>query len=187
VITRKLNKWIKRSKTIRRTGTAYGSMVSLAPDDLKLAESAMADLGTTTAFADWEVACLEKAITYFEKDIGLVKKRANAWGRGRAEDLLDPAPLRGRGDACNDPPAVPEGSPAMTKLRSRASGLASFLVDDRSDAERISRDRWISAAEAALAANVVTFSTLYIGDILEPNGLVARLSAKGYEVSVSSE
>jgi hypothetical protein len=145
------------------------------------------DLSTTTAFTSWEIACLDKAITYFEKDIGLVKKRANAWARGRADDLLDQAPLKGRGDACNDPPVVPEGSPAMTKLRGEASGLATLLLNDRSEAERTSRDRWITAAEAALASNATTFSALYIGDILDPDGLIARLSAKGYEVSVPSE
>jgi hypothetical protein len=187
VITSKLSKWIKRNKTIRRTSTADSSMYTIASGDLKLAEEAMEELSTTTAFTSWEVACLEKAITYFEKDIGLVKNRANAWARGRADDLLEQTPLKGRGDACNDPPVVPEGSPAMTKLRGEAPGLAALLLNDRSEAERTSRDRWIAAAEAALANNTTTFSVLYIGDILDPDGLIARLEAKGYEVSVSSE
>jgi hypothetical protein len=75
----------------------------------------------------------------------------------------------------------------MTKLRGEAPGLAALLLNDRSEAERTSRDRWIAAAEAALANNTTTFSVLYIGDILDPDGLIARLEAKGYEVSVSSE
>lgn len=186
VITSKLRKWIKGNKTIRRTSTAYGSMASIAAGDLKLAEKAMAELSTTAEFTRWEVACLEKAITYFEKDIDLVKKRANAWARGQADDLLGQA-LKGRGDACNDPPAIPEGSPAMTRLREEAPGLAALLLNDRSEAERTSRDRWIAAAEAALASNSTSFSTLHVGDILDPDGLIARLSAKGYEISVSSE
>ena len=68
-----------------------------------------------------------------------------------------------------------------------ASGLATLLRNDRSEAERASRDRWIAAAEAALASSTTTFSALYIGDIIDPDGLIARLSARGYDVSVSSE
>lgn len=187
LITSKLNKWIKRNKTIRRTSAAYGSMHNITSGDLTLAKYALEELSTTAAFTSWEVSCLEKAITYFEDDLALVKKRANAWAEGRAEDLLDPTPLRGRGDACNDPPAAPEESPAMTKLRREAPGLAALLLNDRSEAERISRDRWIAAAEAALTSNMTTFSVLYIGDIVDQDGLIARLLEKGYEVSVSSE
>lgn len=187
LITSKLNKWLKRNKKIRRTSTAYGSVQTISSREVTLAKEAVEELSTTSAFASWEVACLEKALTYFEKDLGLVKKRANAWAEGRAEGLLDQTPLRGRGDACNDPPVAPEDSTAMIKLRRDAPGMAAMLLNDRSEAERISRDRWIAAAEAALASNMSTFSTLYIGDIVDQDGLIARLSAKGYEIRVSSE
>jgi hypothetical protein len=187
VITSKLDKWVKRNKTMRRTSTAYGSVQPIASGDIKLAERAVEELSTTAAFANWEISCLEKAIAYFEKDIGMVKKRANAWATGHADDLLDRTPLKGRGDACNEPPAVPEGSPAMTKLRKEAPGMAALMLNDRSEAERITRERWIAAAEVALANNKTTFSVLYIGDILDPDALIARLTGKGYEVSVGSE
>lgn len=186
-ITSKLNKWLKRNKTIRRTSTAYGSMHTISSRDLTLAKEALEELSTTTAFTNWEVACLEKALTYFEKDLALVKRRANAWAEGRADDLLDQTPLGGRGDACNDPPAAPEDSEAMMKLRAQSPGLVALLLNDRSEAERISRDRWIAAAEAALASNMITFSSLYIGDILDQDGLISRLSEKGYEIGVSSQ
>jgi hypothetical protein len=160
VITSRLSKWMKRNKAMRHTSTSYGSMHEISSRDLKLAEEAMEEASTISAFASWEVACLEKTIAYFEKDIGLVKKRANAWARGHADDLLDPTPLNGQGDACNDPPAIPEDSPAMAKLREEAPGLAALLLNDRSEAERTSGDRWIAAAEVALANNATTFSAL---------------------------
>lgn len=187
VITSKLSKWIKRNKTMRRTSTSHGTTHKLSSGDLKLAEKAMEEAGTTSAFAKWEVTCLDKAVTYFEKDIDLVKRRANAWARGHADGLIDPSPLRGRGDACNDPPALPEDSPAMMSLRKEAPGLAAMLLNDRSEAQLISRDRWAAAAEAAMASNRSTFSTLYIGDIVAEDGLIARLAAKGYDVAVSAE
>jgi hypothetical protein len=187
LITSKLNLWLKRNKTIRRTSTSYGSMQTISSGEVTLAKDALEGLSTTSAFTSWEMACLDKALTYFEKDLSLVKKRANAWAEGRADDLLDQTPLRGRGDACNDPPVAPEDSAAMAKLRREAPGLAALLLNDRSEAERISRDRWIAAAEAALASNMSTFSSLYIGDIIDQDGLIARLLERGYEVRVSSE
>jgi hypothetical protein len=187
LITSKLSKWIKRNKAIRRTYPQHGSSHAIASGDLKLLAKAMEEVGTSAAFGSWEIACLEKTLAYFEKDLEAVKKRANAWALGRADDLIDPAPLHGRGDACNNPPAIPDGSPAIAKLRKEAPGLAALLGDDRSESERISRDRWLAAAEKALERNTTTFSVLYVNDILDEGGLISRLAAKGYEVSVSAE
>ncbi len=187
LIASKLNKWIKRNKAIRRTSPTHGVSHSISSGDLKLAAKAIEEVSTSEAFASWEVACLEKTLAYFEKDIGVVKKRANAWARGRVDDLIDPAPLQGRGDACNNPPAVPEGSPAMAKLQREAPELSALLLDDRAESERLSRDRWLAAAETALESNTTTFAVLYVNDILDEDGLISRLAAKGYEVSVSAE
>ena len=41
---------------------------------------------------------------------------------------------------------------------------------------------WLDAAEKALAKNAVTFATLPMGEILMPDGYLARLQARGYEV-----
>jgi hypothetical protein len=187
LITSKLNKWIKRNKAIRRTNPQHGSLHAVASGDLKLAAKAMEEASTSAAFGSWEEACLEKTLAYFEKDIEVVKKRANAWAQGRADDLIEPAPLHGRGDACNNPPSIPDGSPALAKLHREAPGLAELLLDDRAESERISRDRWLAAAETALSRNTTTFAVLYVNDIVDEGGLISRLAAKGYEVSVSAE
>jgi hypothetical protein len=46
------------------------------------------------------------------------------------------------------------------------------------------RDAWMRAAENALAKNHVTFSTLPMRELLKPDGYLAQLQAKGYEVEV---
>ncbi len=74
----------------------------------------------------------------------------------------------------------------MAKLHREAPELSALLLDDRAVSERISRDRWLAAAETALARNTTTFAVLYVNDILDEDGLISRLAAKGYEVSVSS-
>ena len=58
--------------------------------------------------------------------------------------------------------------------------------DDAIDLEKISHEKWLAAAETALANNEKTFAVLGINDILDPTGLVTKLQAKGYKVEVSS-
>jgi hypothetical protein len=41
---------------------------------------------------------------------------------------------------------------------------------------------WLLAAENALASNVSSFSVLGIDELLQPDGLLAKLRAKGYVV-----
>ena len=41
---------------------------------------------------------------------------------------------------------------------------------------------WLSKAEAALAANKVTFATLPIAMLLRPDGYLSKLQSKGYAV-----
>ncbi|HUG72608.1 MAG TPA: TraB/GumN family protein [Steroidobacteraceae bacterium] len=187
LITDKLRQWLKRNKTIRRTNPTHGTMHAISGKDIKMVRNALEEASTSAAFGSWEAACFEKIVAYFENDLEPVKKRANAWAQGQADDLIDPTPLRGRSDACSKPPVVPEGNPAMAKLRNENPGLVAMLNNDRSDAERISREKWLAAAEAALAGNATTFSMLAVSDILDEGGLVSRLKAKGYSVEISAE
>lgn len=186
-ITDKLYKWLKRNKAIRHTRPSYARTHAVSSRDLQMVRRALEEASTSVAFANWEVACFEKVVAYFENDLEPVKRRANAWAQGRADDLIDPAPLHGRSDACSDPPLVPGDSPAMAKLRKENPALTDMLTDDRSEGERISRERWLAAAEAALARNTTTFSMLAVNDILDEGGLVSQLEAKGYTVEISAE
>jgi hypothetical protein len=187
LITGKLQGWLKHNKGIRRTNPTFGNIHSVSSRDLKRVRKILEEVSTSTAFSNWEVACFEKIVAYFESDLTLIKKRANAWAWGNADNLVGPFRLHGRGDACNKPPVIPDDSPAMAKLLQESPSLAATLRDDRSEAERVSREKWLVAAEAALARNTVTFSVLAVSDILDEDGLVLQLKAKGYTVEVSAE
>jgi len=52
------------------------------------------------------------------------------------------------------------------------------------DAIARSQRLWLQSAESALAANQTSFATLPVGELLQTNGLLARLQAKGYAVVV---
>jgi hypothetical protein len=41
---------------------------------------------------------------------------------------------------------------------------------------------WLAAAETALGTNKSTFAMLSMSELLNPDGLVASLRAKGYQV-----
>ena len=55
------------------------------------------------------------------------------------------------------------------------------------DAFQQSEDKWFAAVDAALAKNVVTFAVLDIGQMVGPDGYLAKLKAKGYTVLAPDE
>jgi hypothetical protein len=121
-----------------------------------------------------------------------VKKRANAWAQGRAEDLVAATPLFGGSDSCRYPPMiVPGDNPKLDKALEQAKKdrptLAALLTEDRAANEKISKERWLAAAEVALNRNATTFALLAVDDVVGEGGLVARLQAKGYTVEISAK
>ena len=50
------------------------------------------------------------------------------------------------------------------------------------DVERKLEDRWMAAAEKALATNQVTFALLSASNVFGPKSYLAKLKAKGYTV-----
>ena len=52
------------------------------------------------------------------------------------------------------------------------------------DAMERSEALWLESAEAALAANHTSFAMLPVSQLLAPDGLLARLQARGYSVVV---
>ena len=61
------------------------------------------------------------------------------------------------------------------------SSLAKTTPAFQNVRERI-RANWMKAAEKSLAENTSTFAILQMKDILDPNGYLADLKAKGYTV-----
>jgi hypothetical protein len=192
LITGRMRKWLKVNKAIGHTSPAYGEMRTLSGADIKALGKLMDELQgeTSASITQWEMTCFEQVVTYFERDLELVKKRANAWAQGHAEDLASPTPLYGGSDSCRNPPLVPGENPkvdqALEKLMKERPALAALIAQDRPAMERLSKERWLAAAESALGSNTTTFALLAVDDVVGEQGLVARLQAKGYKVEISA-
>lgn len=117
----------------------------------------------TITLADGE--CFSKTLTRIESDLDAMRARANAWAVGDIEALR----------------SIPSGNQYSACIAAATeTGLARKL--GISDLPRRGLDAWQKAAEQALSKNAVTFSTLPMGVLLEPGGMMDRLQAKGYTV-----
>jgi flavin-binding protein dodecin len=176
-------KWLKGNKTILRTETTVGTTHVITAKELKALTATMKVVTTTPAYAKAAVVCFERFLAFFEKDLEPAKRRANAWAQGRVDDLVDPTPLYGELTDCIDPFSASTDFPAMQKLAKDHPGLA---PPDKVDMLTKSRQKWLDAAERALSRNATTFSMLAVNDIVDKDGLVAQLEAKGYKVEISA-
>lgn len=109
--------------------------------------------------------CFAKTIARIEGDLGTMAARANAWAIGDVQTLRE-LPFGNQFTACT---AAFSGAALARKI-----GVADMGAKLEA--------KWLSAAEAALARNASTFATLPIAELLKPDGYLARLQAKGYEV-----
>lgn len=109
--------------------------------------------------------CFTRTLDRIEGDLGTMVVRANAWSIGDIDTLRE-QPFSNQFTAC---------SAAFTGAAlARKHGVADLQ-------QRMERT-WLTAAEAALARNRSTFATLPIAELLKPDGYLAKLEAKGYEV-----
>lgn len=112
-----------------------------------------------------DVECFARTIARLESDLDLMKVRANAWATGDVGRLRELAPID-NASACI------------------AVVMNAQVMQDRGYTDWPARRSaaWLTAAEEALARNFSTVAALSIDEILKPDGLVARLRAKGYVV-----
>lgn len=112
-----------------------------------------------------DLDCFRRTLDRLETDVEAMRDRANAWAVGDIEAIR----------------ALPYGEQREACLQAALrAGVMQKRVGRDLDAEV--RDAWLKAAENALAKNRVTFSTLPMRELLKPDGYLARLQAKGYEV-----
>ncbi|WP_257387559.1 TraB/GumN family protein [Tahibacter caeni] len=112
-----------------------------------------------------DIDCLRKTVERLETDLPAMQLRANAWAVGDIEALRG-LPFVDQNQACRD---------AM---------LRNSIVQERGMGdlrERLART-WLDAAEATLRDNAVSFAVLPISLVLNPDGYVATLQARGYAV-----
>jgi uncharacterized protein YbaP (TraB family) len=112
-----------------------------------------------------DVECFAKTIERLESDLDLMKVRANAWATGDVGTLRALAPVD-NASACI------------------AVALNAQVMQDRGYTDWPARraEAWLDAVEAALAGNRSTVAVLSIEQILKPDGFVAQLRARGYEI-----
>ena len=109
--------------------------------------------------------CFRRTLDRIEGDLGTMAGRANAWAEGDVEALRS-LPSQNQFTACSE---VFTG----TALARRQG-----MNDMRSQLE----NEWMAAAEKALGQNASTFAVLPVNQLLQPEGVLARLLAKGYTV-----
>jgi len=107
-----------------------------------------------------QVACLDAIVERLEKDIEILKAQANAWALGDVATLRS-LPYPKEVQSCSD---ALERSGKMKKIIDEANG------------------GWNAALEQALNAGVPTLGIRPIYELLKPDGTLAMLRAKGYQV-----
>jgi uncharacterized protein YbaP (TraB family) len=113
---------------------------------------------------DADVACLAATIDRLETDLEPMKQRASAWAVGDVE-TLERMQTRTQEATCLDAvTSVPRLQDEYQKIRARALS------------------EWMAMVERALTENQTTLAILPMNDLLNPNGRLAQLQAKGYTV-----
>ncbi|NML61472.1 TraB/GumN family protein [Massilia sp. RP-1-19] len=113
-----------------------------------------------------DVVCFSRAIERLETDLDAMRVRANAWAKGDIA-VIESLKFADRDEACADAvmtSVVADIQPEIRTMKVRA------------------REKWLAAAEKSLAINKSTFAMLSMKEILDPNGLVAAMQARGYMV-----
>ena len=159
---KQIRKLIKRNKNIIQTNVEVkmeikGSYGSLAKRAENLMDSITPEL---------EQKCFEYQLHRMETDIREMQLRADSWARGYIDEFKG-IPLPGdSSDPCTIAMTASSELETINELLAQVSQL------------------WLEAVEAALDKNATTFAVLEITEMLNENGVIAKLKAKGYEVRV---
>jgi uncharacterized protein YbaP (TraB family) len=117
-----------------------------------------------------DVSCFNQTLNLVQNDMPALTERANAWSTGDVQALQRFA-LGDRHESCVE--AVVNADFAQQL------GLHDLP-------QRI-EDKWLAAAQDALARNTQTFALLSMDQVLAPDGFLAHLKAKGYTVQAPDE
>lgn len=112
-----------------------------------------------------DLDCFAKTLDRIDTDLQTMRERANAWATGDI-DMLRSLPFTDQNQVCSD--AILQAG----VMRERG------LDDMRERLESV----WLEAAQAALDKNQSTFALLPMRQLLAPDGYIARLRERGYEV-----
>ena len=148
-----LSKLLKRNKGITTTDT----MIEVISKKTELDKFTRDIEGVSL---EKEITCFETTIKSIENDLEGMKSRANSWALGYADELRR-HDYPDRGDDCG-------------QIFADLESLGGLIQQ--------SKDKWLTAAEQALANNQTTFAELPISNIIRPDGLLEQLRTRGYEI-----
>ncbi|MFK2930574.1 TraB/GumN family protein [Dyella agri] len=117
-----------------------------------------------------DTRCFEQTLDRIEHGLPQMQAQANAWATGDI-DTLAHLPRDTAGRACADAFAGADFA--------RQQGLQNLP-------EKMAQS-WMDAADKALAQHRSTLAMLPMGDLLAPDGYLARLKARGYTVESPDE
>ncbi len=149
---------------VRKTAKKHDVPISSPKVEIKIAEPKAA----LKAFARQpleDMECFTRTLDRIEGDLGTMAARANAWAQGDIENLRE-LPFRSQFTVCNN---ALTGNEIARKL-----GMADIQL-------RVEK-AWIDAAEAALSKNASSFAMLPVSQLLQDDGYLAKLAAKGYMI-----
>lgn len=112
-----------------------------------------------------DITCFARTLERVEHDLPAMTTRANAWASGDIESLRRTSGSHSR-DAC-------------VAALSEAGFARQLGINDVP--ARVAQG-WLAAARRALANNAQTFASLPLEQVLDGNGMLARLQAEGYQV-----
>ena len=112
-----------------------------------------------------DLECFAKTIERLENDLGSMRARANAWATGDVETLRKLTYVD-HIEVCK--------SAVLSSALAEEHGLQNIPEQKR--------DYWVAEAEASLAKHESTFSILPITELMNADGYLAVLRAKGYEI-----
>jgi TraB/PrgY/gumN family len=159
-ITRKIDKLVNKNSKLKKTETRVKMKLEGGYGDLaERVETLVASIPP-----EKEVACFESELVRLETDLVAIKSRAATWAQGYVDEFRDINLQQ------------PEETPCFEMLLATSEGTTITELQAQSD------QRWLTAAEAALANNSSTFAVLNITELLTPSGLLEKLRAKGYGI-----
>lgn len=112
-----------------------------------------------------DIECFSKTLDRLETDLSAMIDRGNNWAIGDLEALKRLS-------------YTDQNLSCIAALTNGAIAQKAGFSDIRQRA----RTAWLAAADTALAKNKSTFAILPMSDMLRPNGLLASLRERGYQV-----
>lgn len=112
-----------------------------------------------------DIECFSKTMDRLETDLSGMIDRGNAWSIGDVAALKNIS-------------ATEQNQSCISALTNAAISQKRGLSDIRQRAT----SAWLAAADTALGKNKSTFAILPVSEMFKPNGLLASLRAKGYQI-----